>query len=74
LGFKPKYKSVTTLLYFGIRGAARSAAPLKLSKQKAAPSAAFCFLLMMAISEENKEILSYINVLSIASMILSDSF
>ncbi|OYQ63167.1 hypothetical protein B9G53_18405 [Pseudanabaena sp. SR411] len=59
-------------MYFGIRGAARSATPLKLSKQKAALGAAFCFLLMMAISEENKEILSYINVLSIASMILSD--
>ncbi|GBO55350.1 hypothetical protein APA_3400 [Pseudanabaena sp. lw0831] len=40
-------------------------------KRKAALGAAFLLSLMM-ISEENKEILVYINVLSIASMLLSD--
>jgi hypothetical protein len=39
-------------------------------KRKAAPSAAF--LLSLMISEENREILVYINVLAIASVILSD--
>ncbi|MFN9762605.1 MAG: hypothetical protein ACK59J_18740 [Pseudanabaena sp.] len=53
---------------------AQSTAVIKLSQEKAAPSAAFSCVLMMATSGENKEILSYINVLSIASMILSEFF
>jgi hypothetical protein len=52
----------------------QSTAVIELSQEKAAPSAAFYCVLMMATSGENKEILSYINVLSIASMILSEFF